>query len=79
MSQILDISNLNSPDAIAAVPESVARESCILPVRFAGQYLHVIIPVDADVSLTIDKLEFILNRKFTADTADRDAIANALE
>jgi hypothetical protein len=64
--------------ALDAVPESVARELCILPVAVGESTLHVIVPVNADIPLTLDKLRFILNRSVTAATGDRAAIEAAI-
>jgi len=65
--------------ALNALPESVARESCVLPVSIGDGTIHVIHAVDGDAGYTIEKLEFILNRSVTVDTASRHAIHAALD
>lgn len=53
---------LNSPrDVIELMPESVARENVILPLRLDGRTLHVA-TADASNILLLDKLRFLLNK-----------------
>lgn len=80
MSHIHDLSTVTiTPEALDEIPESVARESCILPVSVSQASLHVILPVDVDQSDVVTKLRFILNRPITFDTADRAAIVAVLD
>lgn len=76
---IHDISSIHvDTNAINTVPESIARETCILPVSLGEDSLHILHPVETDPSVAIDKLEFILNRTITFDTCDRHAIEAAI-
>lgn len=80
MPHVLDISTVEiNPEALDLVPESIAREMCILPTKIGDSYLHVIHPVDADATSMIGKLQFILNREIGFDTADRRAIVAAID
>ncbi len=67
--------------ALELVPESVARENLVLPVRLERDGLRVIIPdgPDYDRNDTIEKLRFILEREFIVDTADREAVCAAVD
>lgn len=65
--------------ALNALPESVARETCILPVTIGDGSIHVIHAADGDSERMIDKLQFILNRSVTFDTAPRAVIESAID
>jgi type IV pilus assembly protein PilB len=66
------------PDVIALLPESVARENCVVPVRSNGFELVVAIE-DLEDRETLAKLEFIFNRQVTTVFATREAIQFAIE
>ena len=76
-----DSINLDSTDipqaVIALVPESVARENVVLPLRMDGDSIVVAIndPMKFEV---IDKLRFILNREVKCEVAANDAILTAI-
>jgi hypothetical protein len=74
----LDLSAVQIPPAVVElVPESVARECCVLPVAVDGLVLVVAIadPGDAD---TLQKLEFILNRPVRPVLACRAQVIEAI-
>jgi type IV pilus assembly protein PilB len=59
------------------VPESVARESTVIPLAEADGKLTIVVsdPMDYD---TFDKLRFILNRQIGIALASREAIVDAI-
>lgn len=77
----LDFVNLNEvvipPAVVELVPESVARENCILPLSEEDGALRVIVsdPLDLD---TFEKLRFILNRKVEIALSPRENILEAI-
>lgn len=65
------------PDVIATIPESVARENIVIPLRFEGEAL--VIAIDDPMKFeTIDKLRFLLNRDIKCDTAQKSDILTAI-
>ena len=73
--QELDMLNVDAA-AIQLVPESVAREHCVLPVALAEGKLKLVLPTTVDdlSDKTIDILRFVLGRDFDYDTAPRDPL-----
>jgi type IV pilus assembly protein PilB len=74
----VDLATLEIPPAIIGlVPESVARENIVLPLRMDGESLVVAIndPMKFEV---IDKLRFILNREINCEVSPNDAILTAI-
>lgn len=74
----IDLSVLEVPQAvIGLVPESVARENVVLPLRVEGDSLVVAIndPMKFEV---IDKLRFILNKEIKCEVAPNDTILTAI-
>ena len=74
----VDLGTLEIPPAIIGlVPESVARENIVLPLRMDGESLVVAIndPMKFEV---IDKLRFILNREINCEVSPNDAILTAI-
>lgn len=74
----IDLGALEIPQAVVGlVPESVARENVVLPLRMDGESLVVAIndPMKFEV---IDKLRFILNREIKCEVAPNDAILTAI-
>ena len=61
------------PAAIAQVPESVARDAAVLPVRLDGNGLYIIVPSDVGLGgdTTIERLNYALKTPFNYDYADR--------
>lgn len=61
---------------VQLVPESVAREHCVLPVALADGKLKLVLPTTVDdvSDKTIDILRFVLGRDFDYDTAPRDPL-----
>jgi hypothetical protein len=56
------LSPLNPPpDVLDLIPESVARENTVLPLRLEGRTLHIA-TADASNLLLLDKLRFLLNK-----------------
>lgn len=73
-----DVSTIEIPQTIIAlVPESVARENIVLPLRIESDSLIVAIsdPMKFEV---IDKLRFILNRDIKCEVASNDSILTAI-
>lgn len=68
--------------ALEFLPESVARENSLLPVRLEGRTLHVIVPDDSEsleaLPNLLDKIEFVTERTVRYDTADRIQIDQAV-
>ncbi len=76
--EAIDLGTLQIPQTvITLVPESVARENVVLPLRMEGDSLVVAIndPMKFEV---IDKLRFILNREIQCEVAANDAILTAI-
>ena len=74
----IDLATIEIPSAIIGlVPESVARENIVLPLRMEGESLIVAIndPMKFEV---IDKLRFILNREINCEVAPNNAILTAI-
>lgn len=73
-----DLSGINIPaDVIATIPESVARENVVIPLRFDGD--AIVIAIDDPMKFeTIDKLRFLLNREVKCETAQRNDILTAI-
>jgi type IV pilus assembly protein PilB len=65
------------PSVVELVPESVARENCILPLGNQGDALKVLISDPNDVE-TLDKLRFILDRRIDIALAPRESILQAI-
>ncbi len=65
------------PAVVELVPESVARENAVIPLAEDDGVLRVLVsdPQDFD---TIDKLQFILNRKIEIALATRESILEAI-
>lgn len=65
------------PSVVELVPESVARENAVIPLAEEGGVLKVLVsdPQDFD---TIDKLQFILNRKIEIALATKESILEAI-
>ncbi len=75
---MIDLSTVEVPsDVIALVPESVARENQVLPLRFEGDSL--IVAINDPMNFTVlDKLRFILNKDVKAEVASVDSILSAI-
>jgi len=65
------------PNVVELVPESVARECCVLPLSSDEDSLTVLISDPNDVE-TLDKLRFILDRRITTALASRESISEAI-
>ncbi len=63
---------------IELVPESVARENCVLPLAEEEDGTLKIIMSDPDDMETLDKLRFILDRRIEVVLAPREAILEAI-
>lgn len=75
---MIDLSSVEVPgDVIALVPESVARENQVLPLRFEGDSL--IVAINDPMNFTVlDKLRFILNKDVKPEVASADSILAAI-
>ncbi|MCA9238941.1 MAG: Flp pilus assembly complex ATPase component TadA, partial [Planctomycetales bacterium] len=65
------------PHVVELVPESVARENYIIPLAEEEDALKVLVSDPNDIE-TIDKLQFILNRKINIALATRESILEAI-
>ena len=65
------------PGVVELVPESVARENCIIPLAEEDGMLKVI-AADPDDYNTIEKLRFILNRRIETALSPREKILEAI-
>jgi type IV pilus assembly protein PilB len=66
------------PEIIALLPESVARECCVVPVR-SNDFELVVVMEELEDHETLAKLRFVLNREVTHVFATREAIRFAIE
>jgi len=66
------------PNLIEQIPEAVARENCVVPVRQDGAAL-IVGMADPGDSETIEKLRFILNRPIVPEFAPRESILGAID
>ncbi len=66
-------------DALELIPESVARENSVIPVRLLLDGTLLLAAADADDVELAEKLRFILNRRVRLQTADRHAIGQAID
>jgi type IV pilus assembly protein PilB len=74
----VDLSGVNIPTSVVElVPESVARENCVIPFTDDEDGLKVLISDPYDVE-TLDKLRFILDRKISIALAPREQILEAI-
>ncbi len=76
--EYFDLRNVSIPPSVVElVPESVARENAVIPLSEDNGALKVLVsdPQDFD---TIDKLQFILNRKIDIALATRESILEAI-
>lgn len=63
--------------SLQMLPEAVARENSVLPIGADGDTLHLVLPSDharTDPPI-LEIIEFILNRKISYETANREHIA----
>ena len=76
--EYVDLSEVKIPDSvIELIPESVARENTILPMKEEGEALRVIMSDPMDIATT-EKLRFILNRTVHTALAPRESIIEAI-
>ena len=74
----VDLSSVKIPEeVIELVPESVARENGLLPLKEEDEALVVVMSNPLDIE-TLDKLRFILNRKIDLVLATKESIAEAI-
>ena len=74
----INVKDVQIPQAVVElVPESVARENCVLPFAEEDGGLRVLIADPNDVE-TLDKLRFILDRRISIALAPREAIREAI-
>jgi type IV pilus assembly protein PilB len=74
----VNLSEVKIPISIVElVPESVARENCVIPLAEDDSGLRVLISDPYDVE-TLDKLRFILDRKISIALAPRESILEAI-
>ena len=76
--EFVDLSEVQlSPAVIELIPESVAKESCILPLGRDESGMRVVVSDPLDLQ-TIDNLRFILNSEVECSLAPRSAIQEAI-
>ncbi len=83
--EVLDVtdslSRISIPSAVLeSIPESVARECCIVP--FNDNYAGLVVLIDltqTNDTDTIEKLRFVLNRHIACLHADANAIRRAID
>jgi type IV pilus assembly protein PilB len=76
--EYIDLSEVQIPNSvIQIVPESVARENICLPLAEEEDRLKVIVSNPYDID-TIEKLQFILNKRVEIALAPREAISEAI-
>ncbi len=71
-----------NPEALQQMPESFARENLVLAVAIRVEVLHLVLPVSVtsgELQALESKLQFILNRSFTYDTANDDELARLID
>ncbi len=83
--EVLDVTDMLSrisipPAVLAAIPESIADECCIIPCD--NDHARLVVLVDltqTNDTETFAKLLFVLNRRITCLHADADVIRRAIE
>jgi type IV pilus assembly protein PilB len=76
--EFFDLRDVPIPPAVVElVPESVARENFIIPLVEEDDALKVLVSDPNDIE-TIDKLQFILNRKINIALATKESIVEAI-
>lgn len=76
--EFVDLNEVAIPPAVVElVPESVARENAVIPMAEDEGALRVLISDPLDFA-TVDKLQFILNRKIDVALATRESILEAI-
>src|SRR5262245_40812021 len=74
------IANLQiDPLAVEHMPESVAREECVLPISVEGNVLRVVFGRRLDYRQSIETLRFILDMRVECAVADRTRVENAID
>jgi Type II secretion system (T2SS), protein E, N-terminal domain len=77
---MIRIANLKiDPAAPEYLPESLAREECVLPLGLDGDALRVIFGRRVDYRESIDKIRFVLNRRLICAVADRERLERAID
>jgi hypothetical protein len=77
---MIQIANLKiEPNALEAVPGSLARELCVLPLVWEGDVLRVVFGRRDDYREAIDTLKFVLNRRLACFVADFARIERAID
>lgn len=80
MAHIENIANLEIEDAaIDLMPETVAYEDSVLAVSVNQKTVRIIIPPEENRQETIEKVEFLLDKRVIVDTADREQLDAAVE
>jgi len=79
--ELVDVSAIEIDARILGlVPESVARDNCVLPIDVDLTSITVVIPLDQwPCEMLLEKLEFILGRRIVAKLASRESILNAID
>lgn len=77
---MIQVANLKiDPVAPEYLPESLAREECVLPLGLDGDALRIVLGRREEYSESIEKLQFVLDRKIVCAVADRQRIERAID
>ena len=79
--EMVDVSEIDvDVRVLGLVPESVARENCVLPIDVDQDSITVVMPIDQwPCELLIEKLEFILGHKIIVKLTSRGSILTAID
>jgi type IV pilus assembly protein PilB len=66
------------PSVVEQIPESVARENCVLPFSEDDSGGLIVVTADPNDFETLDKLRFILNRDVRFALADKESILESI-
>ena len=76
--EMINLDNMEIPvSIIALIPESVARESAVIPIGLRDERIQVAMANANDLEI-LDKLRFVLNRDIDPVVASRESINNAI-
>jgi hypothetical protein len=77
---LMQVANLKIDSAaLEYLPESLAREVCVLPLGLDGDTLRVVFGRRDDYRDMIDKLEYVLRRRLVCAVADRRRLERAID
>lgn len=65
---------LIDPNVLELMPESLAREHGVLPIRFVDGQLHLLLANQRDLADVLQKLHFILNKDLVHEIGDPSTV-----